>query len=459
MRWGRVVDDGIETPPEEKPPGAVEEPTSKLRPMRFPVEEIVLPQRGADAPKLDSAPTSVSPPKNPPLQPTVQASPKRREAAEAVAARRAESERRAVRERQAAERAVREREIAERERRLRYAEEQRRREEETERLRQELEQEMLRKKIARRRRSRAFFAGIAGVFAMIFGLFTRIRVSKRAVLTLLSTAIVTVLLAAVVGNLLRSRLPAASEETTTEEPPTETVAYGRDFFVPSLNAATVFLEGATAASLKSEAKRFRETGIDAVSLALRRDDGTLFFASLTESGMFGTSEDEADSELLSLREIFKPFHDNGLYVTCLFPMRYTVDGDGYTREVLRAYETALLCEIAEAGADEVVLSESDLLFTLSEENAVPNRLVTLRETVTAVNLRAPETAVGIALSPEFLLTNESDRYLGEIAETFDLTLLDLCRIKNSELDLVSAVSSAVTEHLYFILLYRQIRSL
>ena len=454
MRWGRVVDDGTpseaEKPAEEKPA-----PPPKARPLRFPVEEIVGSERAEGVPS-EGDPISTVPPAPVSAPKPERKGPERRETQEDLAGRRAEAERirlRRMQEQRAAERAAKEREIAERERRMRYAEERHRREEETERLRQELEQENLRRKIARRRRRRAFSAGVAGVFSLIFGLFTRIRVSKRAVLTLLSTALVTVLLAAVVGNLLRARLPDAEEETTTDEPPQETIAYGRDFLVPAVNAATVSLEGATAASLKSEAKRFRETGIDAVSLLLRRDDGTLLFRSLTESGIFGSAEDEAETPLLSLGEILRPFRDAGLYVSCLFPMRYTVDGDGYTREVLRAYETALLLEIAEAGADEVVLSESDLLFNLREENAVPNRLATLRETVAAVNLRAPETAVGIALSPEFLATSESDRYLGEIAETFDFTLIDLCGIKNSELDLVSAVSSAVTEHLYFILRY------
>lgn len=434
MRWGRVVDDGMSA--DEAP-----KPTAQPR------ETIPSPSLAEEKPT--EVPKEIRKEK-----PVVRQAPTPRQNPAADAARQAELQKarlRQLQEREAAERAERAREQAERERRRKYAEEHRKREEETERLRQELEQEKLRRKIARRRRGRAVASGILGVFALFFGLFAKIRVTKRVVITLISSLLVALLLAALVGNLLRRRLPSEDEGTTDETTTAETVIYGREFYVPSVKAAIVSLDGATTASLKEAAKRFRATEVDGVSLLLRGSDGELMFDSQTQGGIFGSA---GDTEKLSLKEIFKPFRDAGLYVTCLFPMRYMVDGDGYTRDVLYAYEIALLCEIAEAGADEVILSSVDsILVSDSRDVDILEGLSSLREIARAVNLRAPETAVGIALSPEFLLTNESDRYLSEIAEAFDLTLLDLCGLKNSELDLPSTIGAAVTDHLYFILRY------
>ena len=123
--------------------------------------------------------------------------------------------------------------------------------------------------------------------------------------------------------------------------------------------------------------------------------------------------------------------------------------------MLRAYETALLSEVAEAGADEVILLDADGLFSAESEDVISasDAVWELTDVARAVNARSPETVVGIAFAPAFLGSADSDRHLGSIAEAFDLLLLDLRGSADAE-DVHTAVASGVAEHLYFILRYK-----
>lgn len=327
------------------------------------------------------------------------------------------------------------------------------------RMRAELERAELLKKIRKKRRKDDLRAFVLGILGGIWSLLRRIRISKRFLCGILVTVLLSGLSAVILGNLLKDRVgvPEDSSDITTEpESEAETVPFGRDLAIPDLNAGIVSLEGATMGSIRGEAQRFANAGVTAVSLILRNADGQLLFSSKTDEGLGLDGEAAAD---LRISEILDPFLSREIYVSCILPMRYFSDGDGYSRSVLYAYETALLSEIAEAGAQEVILLDCDGLFdangdkdggdgAFSTEDAVRE----LQAIARAVNEKAPETAVGIAFSPEFLATRDSDRYLGSIVEAFDLLLLDLRAAQKAE-DLYEAVSTGVSEHLYFILRY------
>ena len=328
------------------------------------------------------------------------------------------------------------------------------------RMEEELYREELRRRIRKKRRKEAvkdFFAFFIGA---VLTLPKRIRISKKFIAALLLTVLLSGVSAVVLGNLLKSRVDAngdEGEESTSVGEESEEEIFLRGFDVPEVNAGIVSLEGATPKSLRGEARRFSEAGVTAVSLVLRNGDGELLFSSMAD-GALGI--DKGDERLLPIDEILAPFLEYELYVSCLLPMRYGIDGDGYSRSVLYAYETALLSEIAEAGASEVVLLDCDSLFLRdgadltddTSEFGAADVVLELRSLARTVNARAPEVAVGIAFSPAFLSTRESDRYLTSIIEAFDLVLFDLREAEN-EKDVYEAVSSGITEHLYFVLRY------
>lgn len=345
--------------------------------------------------------------------------------------------------------------------------ERRRLEAESARHRAEIEEAELRHRLRKHRRRETALDVFGAIFGALFSLIRSIRISKKAVLAIAVTLLCSCLLAVILGNVLKGIVGTGTPEDTgaesdyeaqegTEDPPHNS----RNVTVSELNAGVVSLVGATEKSLRSEAERFLAAGMTSVSLLLRDGDGNLLFRAKTDEALgIEDKTGETDRELLSLEEICKPFLVRDIYVSCILPVRYFSDGDEYSQSVLYAYETALLCEIAEAGADEVILLDGDALLlsalqTETEaENAVSEAISELSAMARAVNERVPELPVGIALSPAFLATRESDVRLSELVSAFDFSLLDL-RSAEKESDLYSAVSSGVSEHLYFILRYK-----
>lgn len=328
------------------------------------------------------------------------------------------------------------------------------------RMEEELYRAELKKRLRKKRRKEAFSDFWILLLGAILTLPRRIRISKRFVIALTATLLLSGITAVILGNLLKARVGVGEgngETSESTEAESEESFFSRGFDVPEINAGIVSLENATAKGLRSEARRFRDAGVAAVSLVLRDNEGELLFSAKADSAL---GIDQGDESLLSIDEILSPFLEYELYVSCLLPIRYGNDGDAYSRSVLYAYETALLSEIAEAGATEVVLLDCDSLFLQqgdgdtdgTPDSAAADSVLELQCMARSVNEHSPDTAVGIAFSPAFLSTRDSDRYLECIAQAFDLILLDLCASEN-ESDLYAAVSTGITEHLYFVLRY------
>ena len=330
---------------------------------------------------------------------------------------------------------------------------------EVRRMEEELYREELRRRVRKKRRREAFLELWMLLLGALLSLPRRLRVSKKFVIALVATLLLSAIAAVILGNLLGDRVAVGDGDDETTAPQTEESEepfFSRGFDVPEVNAGIVSLEGATVSQLRGEARRFYNAGATAVSLLLRDGDGELLFSSRADAAL---GIDRGEETLPSIDEILAPFLEYELYVSCILPMRYGIDGDAYSRSVLYAYETELLAEIADAGAHEVVLVDCDALFLGAEDDGEDALTVSaesvaleLRGIARRLNDRVPETAVGIAFSPAFLATRDSDRYLSSIAEAFDLVLLDL-RDEAEESDLYAAVSAGISDHLYFVLRY------
>ena len=325
------------------------------------------------------------------------------------------------------------------------------------RMERELEAERLRREMQKKRRRDALRELGSGILGLLLGLFRGIRVTKKQVLAVILTLVLALTATVILGNLLLAEIPTGDGEATTLPPETEPETspfYGGGLSVPDVNAGIVSLEGATASGLRNEARRFSASGTNAVSLLLRNGDGDLLFQSKTDGALGLESETEG---LLTIGEIVSPFINEGLYVSCLLPMRYGIDGDEYSESVLYAYDVALLSEVARAGANEVILLDADrFLLSGSEDEEDPERVKAgvyrLCDAANTVRRAVPEVVIGIAFTEEFLESRVSDRYLTETLRAFDLALLDLRSASRSD-DEYAAVSGGVEKHLYFILRY------
>lgn len=90
-------------------------------------------------------------------------------------------------------------------------------------------------------------------------------------------------------------------------------------------------------------------GVDSVSLYLS-ESGVPLYCSEVYCAISGTYGGQ-----LALDEAFSTLHGKGLYVSCCLTLREFYTDDTYGNDVLRAYAAALICEVLDAGADEVVL--------------------------------------------------------------------------------------------------------
>jgi hypothetical protein len=324
-------------------------------------------------------------------------------------------------------------------------------------MREELEHARLQKAIRKKRRREAASHAVRAFFFGILAFLRLLIPSKKTVLALSVTACGALLLAIVLGNLLKSRVDPNGMGDVTE-PPTgteaETVPYDRGLKTPAQNAGIVSLTDATEQTLRREARRFREAGMTAVSLLLCDSDGTLLFDSSVNAalGIF------PENATLSISRILASFHDEGLYVSCIFSMRFFLSADAHSERILYAYETELLSEVAQAGADEIVLLDADRLFRLTDESGArcysdKEALSALTEIAVTVHGDAPETAVGLTCSPDFLASVQADLYLSALAKAFDFTLLDLRAFQTGAPEEDRILSDTVSAHLYFVLRY------
>ena len=328
---------------------------------------------------------------------------------------------------------------------------------EAEAMREELEHAKLQKAIRKKRRREGMSHAVRTFFFGILAFLRFLIPSKKAVLALSVTACCALLLAIVFGNLLKSRVDPNGMGDVTE-PPTgteaETVPYDRGLTIPAQNAGIVSLTDATENALRREARRFRDAGMTAVSLLLCDKDGALLFDSAvnTALGIF------PENATLSISRILTPFFEEGLYVSCIFPMRFFLSEDAHSERIFYAYETELLSEVAQAGADEIILLDADRLFRLTDENGArrysdKEALSALTEIAVTVHGDAPETAVGLACSPDFLASVQADLYLSALAKAFDFTLLDLRAFQTGTPEEDRILSDTVSAHLYFVLRY------
>lgn len=169
-----------------------------------------------------------------------------------------------------------------------------------------------------------------------------------------ASALIAALLALALGNCLGNKvddLPPESSDApdapeTTEPIITETAD------VADIDAVFVGLEGITDNTHHEVSKQIPE-GTKAISLSMFYSNGAPFYRSEV-----ARSAGKECGEL-TLINIFKYANENNIYVSVPFPSTAITLGDSLLWGVEAAYETAMIRELYEAGADEVIIRYSD----------------------------------------------------------------------------------------------------
>ena len=242
-----------------------------------------------------------------------------------------------------------------------------------------------------------------------------------------TAALLLFVFAVMLGNYLRS-LALPIIEDTTQPPVTNEEVYYANPPAAVIAEGIVFGEGRSA-SEETEIETDTESGevfeedpirFDAVSVTLRRKD--------TESGELLLAYNSPISLEYAIDVKSQVSLDEGMdtilrewgertKICGIFEVDY-LNRPEESREVMRAYEIALICELVDAGFDEIML--------LGLESDVEEALAFISD---VYEQKGRSTVIGIAVSFEFLTSATAREELGRIAKKCGFLGLDLSRVE------------------------------
>ncbi len=241
------------------------------------------------------------------------------------------------------------------------------------------------------------------------------------------TALILFVFAVMLGNYLRGLAEAVIEDTTepstTEEEiyyanaPDEVIAMGIYFGGEFASA-----ESETQAETTEEDTSVPEEPIrfDSISLTLRAKDSEsgemlLAFSSpiSLEYCIDVTGETSLDEGLAAI----KSFYGERMPICGVFEIDHP-ELPAQSRDIMRAYEIALICELIDAGIEEIVLVGFD--------HEVEEGISFISD---IYEQKGRGTAIGLALPFDLFIAPDAQSKLGEITKRCGFLALDLCSLK------------------------------
>lgn len=212
-----------------------------------------------------------------------------------------------------------------------------------------------------------------------------------------ASAALAVIFALTLGNCLGSKVDGAAastpEETPEKDPPVNSPVLPEKVDVGSLNAIFVGLEGITDNTNAEVAKQIPE-GTGAVSLSMFLSNGAPLYKSEVAIASGKPSGE------LTLKNIFRYANENGIYVSVPFPSEALLSSDEMLWGMDAAYEIAMIKELYEAGADEVIIRCTPLgesgAFSIGNEDLVQR----VCEYLSEIRIKVPDIHIGFMISAE-----------------------------------------------------------
>lgn len=176
-----------------------------------------------------------------------------------------------------------------------------------------------------------------------------------------------------------------------------------------------FAKGASASDYYAQ-------GIEHFSFCLRHDDGTLDYSSeVAETLGFDVTDRYDDLELVVKSIKSAKGRACGYFYVTAFD-----EQDSRLREVYKAYQLALIEEMALSGIDEILLLGIDV----SEDN-----IAEVEEFLARAAICAPNTAIGVSVSLETLGATDRETYFAaRMKNACDFLALDLCHLTLEDAD-------------------------
>jgi hypothetical protein len=211
------------------------------------------------------------------------------------------------------------------------------------------------------------------------------------------SALAAVIFALTLGNCLGSKVDGIPESTPTDsaasEPPISEPALPETVDVGNVDAIFVGLEGITDNTNAEVSKQIPE-GTRAISLSMFLSNGSPLYKSEVAIASGKPSGE------LTLKNIFRYANENGLYVSVPFPSGALISRDEMLWGMDAAYEIAMIKELYEAGADEVIIRCSKFgesgVFSIGNEDFVQ----IVCEYLSEIRIKVPDIHIGLMISKE-----------------------------------------------------------
>ena len=272
----------------------------------------------------------------------------------------------------------------------------------------------------RRKRSRGFrlwwIIPISGIFAVIFALCLGNCLGDKA------------------DNGVESSTPTEAPEINESLPP-ETAD------VSGIDAVFVGLEGITDNTNAEVTKQIPE-GTKAISLSMFYSNGAPLYSSEVAE-----ASGEPSGEL-TLGNIFKYANENDIYVSVPFPSSVLASKESPLSEVRAAYEIALIKELHEAGADEVIIRCS--AFGTESPYSIENEDFAHRlcSYLSDLRYKLPELHIGFMISATEAADSALSAAIDKINGYADFIAVDMTDVSEAD-DLTEAASSAIVSILRY----------
>ncbi|MBO5415720.1 MAG: hypothetical protein J6A83_03745 [Clostridia bacterium] len=245
----------------------------------------------------------------------------------------------------------------------------------------------------------------------------------------------------VLGNILNKKTEGERlEETSPVKHPTQatTPPIATPSYTVSIKGGAVDIRST---ELKKSFATLVENGFSAVSFNLSDTDGKLLYKS-SVAARFGYQT--ADGGLADLDSVNASAASSGLATSAVLTLNSFTEEDKITRSVLQACEAAIICEIYDAGIDDIIIRCPELKAEHADE------LIELAKSISEIN---EKSIVGLALTGEFIESDSSALLIERLVSAFDFISLDITDISH-EADLAEHIESSLsTDKYYYILRY------
>ena len=145
---------------------------------------------------------------------------------------------------------------------------------------------------------------------------------------------------------------------------------------------------------------------------------------------------------LTLKNVFKHVNENGIYASVPFPSSAIISSDTLLWSVNAAYEIAMIKELCEAGADEVIIRCSAFgesgAFSAANEDLVQR----VCEYLSEIRIKVPDVRIGFMISTTELADSSLSANIDKINGYADFLAVDMTAITDPE-ELKTATNKAL----------------